>query len=175
MTRPTARLTLLAAALAASAASWASYQSTLIPAPAAPAEALATPLTTTRVPPADVEATLDANETVVTVEAPPAGPSIAAPPQSAIVPAAQPREPAIEVTRPRLTPDQRIQADVIDLLARNPDISGKIGVVAENAVVTLTGYTATSGQAHRAARAARGVDGVREVSNHIRPRVGGSA
>lgn len=174
MIRPTARLTLAAAALAASAASWATYQSTLIPAPAAPGEAVA-PLTTTRVPPADVAPTLDANESVVAVEASPAAPSIGAPPQPARVPAAGPREPVIEVTRPRLTPDQRIQADVIDLLARNPNVSGKIGVVAEDAVVTLTGFTATSGQAHRAARAARGVDGVREVLNHIRPRVGGSA
>ena len=44
-------------------------------------------------------------------------------PARAIVPVSEPRseatvsEPAIEITKPRLTPDQRIQADVMDLLA----------------------------------------------------------
>jgi hypothetical protein len=175
MIRPAFRTTLLAAALAATAASaWATYQSSLIPAPQGTVE----PLTTTRVEPADVESTLDANETVVIVEAPAAtsAPIVTRARETAVMPVAEPvREAAIEVTRPRLTLDQRIQADVIDLLARNPHISGLIGVESAGAVVTLTGYTATSGQAQRAGRHARGVEGVREVQNLIRPRVGGSA
>jgi hypothetical protein len=80
--------------------------------------------------------------------------------------------PAITITEPRLTTDQRIQADVMDLLARNPNLSGKIGVVSEDSVVTLTGWTVTSGQAYRAGRDARGVPGVRHVVNEIRPRIG---
>ena len=83
-----------------------------------------------------------------------------------------PREPAITIEQQRLTMDERIQADVIDLLARNPNLSGKIGVVTQDAVVTLTGYTTTSGMAWRAGRDARGVQGVRHVVNEIRPRVG---
>ena len=161
MIRTPFRTTLLAAALAAAAASsWAAYQSTLIPGPSR----TATSLTTTRFEHADVESTGDANETVGIVEG--RGPALHP---------AEPREPAIEVTRPRLTRDQRIQADVIDVLTRNPHLSGMIGVVSDNAVVTLTGYTATPGQAQRAGRYARGVEGVREVQNLIRARVGGSA
>jgi hypothetical protein len=169
MIRPDMRAALLAAALAATCASaWAGYSSSLIPAP-----------TTTRVEPTGVESTLDANESVVVdVPGPLPAPARAAPaparPIAAMPAVEQPREPAIEVTRPRLTLDQRIQADVIDLLARNPSISGKIGVVSTGAVVTLTGYTATSGQAYRAGRAARAVEGVRAVQNLIRPRAGGS-
>ena len=175
MFRPNFRITLLAAALAASASAWAAYQSTLIPAPPQP-EAPPPTLTTTRVAPADVESTLDANETVVIIDAAkPAARRATVVHERVHVPVAeQLREPAIEITRPRLTRDQRIQADVIDLLARNPAISGKIGVVSEHAVVTLTGYTATSGQAYRAGLQARSVEGVREVQNLIRGRVGGS-
>lgn len=171
MIRPVFRSTLLAAALAATAASaWAAYRSSLIPVPSGIAA-----VTTSRVEPADVESTLDANETVVIVDAPSAPAPIATTVHGpAVVPAAAPREPAIEVTRPRLTLDQRIQADVIDLLARSPHISGRIGVVSDGAVVTLSGYTATAGQAQRAGRHARSIEGVREVQNLIRPRVGGS-
>jgi osmotically-inducible protein OsmY len=45
-------------------------------------------------------------------------------------------------------------------------------VESHDAVVTLTGYTTTGGQAMRAARAAGSVQGVRYVQNEIRPRVG---
>jgi hypothetical protein len=104
-------------------------------------------------------------ETVVTTAEP-------APRHLAPVSEIPPREPAITVEQQRLTLDERIQADVIDLLARNPNLSGKIGVVTQDAVVTLTGYTTTSGMAWRAGRDARGVYGVRHVVNEIRPRVG---
>ena len=95
------------------------------------------------------------------------------PKRPAAVPAGDfpPREP-ITVEQPRLTLDQRIQADVMDLLARSPSLSGRIGVVSEDAVVTLTGYVATPGMAWRAARDAGRVSGVRHVVNEIRPRVG---
>lgn len=176
--QPRIRKPLLAAVLAAFAASsWAAYEynSTLVPAPSA--EAPAAPATATATP--ETVATplaLEPNETVVTAEERPAAPIASAPavtPAPApAVPVAERAEPSIEVTRQRLTPDQRIQADVMDLLARNPNLSGQIGVVTEDRVVTLTGWTATSGQAWRAGRDARGIEGVRHVVNQIRPRVG---
>ena len=172
--RPKLRTPLLAAALAATAASaWAAYNSSLVPAPAKPvideAAVEAKPLPTE--PPVIAnEQGLAPNEQVVTTEA---APVATKDPQPA--PAAEPPrpEPAITIERQRLTLDQRIQADVMDVLARTPYLSGRIGVVSEGAVVTLTGYTTTSGMAWRAGRDARGVPGVRHVVNEIRPRVGG--
>ena len=83
-------------------------------------------------------------------------------------------EPPVTVEERRLTTDQRIQADVIDRIAQAANLSGKIGVESHDSMVTLTGYTSTSGQAYRAGKLARAVIGVREVDNQIRPRVGGS-
>jgi hypothetical protein len=81
----------------------------------------------------------------------------------------------ITIERRRLTLDERIQGNVMDiLLMQAANLSGKIGVESEDAVVTLTGYTTTVGQAQRAARYASSVEGVRAVQNQIRPRVGGS-
>ena len=81
----------------------------------------------------------------------------------------------ITVERRRLTLDERIQGNVMDvLLSQAANLSGKIGVESEDAVVTLTGYTTTVGQAQRAARYAANVEGVKTVQNQIRPRVGGS-
>jgi hypothetical protein len=177
--RPQLRMPLLAAALAASVASaWATYElgsvsyvppgsSSYVPAPTIESRPEPAPATAV-----GVESTLAPNETVVTVEQP-AAPTAEATRERVLAPVADRSAPAITVTEPRLTVDQRIQADVIDLLARNPRLSGKIGVVSEDAIVTLTGYTLTSGQAWRAGRDARGVYGVRHVVNEIRPRVGG--
>lgn len=80
----------------------------------------------------------------------------------------------ITVEERRLSNDERIQALVMDKLANNSRLSGKIGVESNEAVVTLTGYTSTVGQATRAGWDARSVFGVRYVQNQIRPRVGGS-
>jgi hypothetical protein len=171
--RPQLRLPVLAAALAATAVSaWAMSNSTLVPAYGEPPPLEARPLV--QEVPAVVanDDGLSPNEEVVTTttttNAAPAAPKVHLAPVSEV----PPREP-ITVEQQRLTLDQRIQADVIDLLARNPNLSGKIGVVSEDAVVTLTGYTTTSGMAWRAGRDARGVIGVRHVVNEIRPRVGG--
>jgi hypothetical protein len=164
--RPKLRLPVLAAALAVSlGTAYAAYESTYIPAPANAAanEPVVAPAA------ASPEQSATAEETTVTTTELP----VAVKQERAVVPVseAQPA-PAITVTEPRLTTDQRNQADVIDLLARNPNLSGKIGVVSEDSVVTLTGYTATSGQAWRAGRDARGVQGVKHVVNEIRPRIG---
>ena len=175
------KVAILAVVLTASAASpWAAHElqnATLIPAPTnqAPAEpesvvtstAVAAPVADPVVTADEAIVTTDGNEVIAKeVEpAPRAGP--------VAVQAPEPPRAAITITEPRLTVDQRIQADVIDLLARNPNLSGKIGVVSADAVVTLTGWTTTSGMAWRAGRDARGVMGVRHVVNEIRPKVGG--
>jgi hypothetical protein len=74
----------------------------------------------------------------------------------------------------RLSEDERIQAQVMDKLANSPRLSGKIGVESRDAVVKLSGYTITAGQAYRAGRDAGSVMGVKYVQNEIRPRIGGS-
>ena len=70
--------------------------------------------------------------------------------------------------------DDRITSDVIGQIATDPRISGVIGVQTENNVVTLDGRVTTPGQARRAEMDAHSVDGVAEVQNQLRTRVGGS-
>jgi hypothetical protein len=176
ITRPNLRLSLLTAALAASAATaWAAMEnnSTYVP---AYQQTTVTTTTTTALEPQPVvaieEPAIVGNEAAILSD----GPAVSAKESDTTYLEAVRRaesEPPIEVTKPRLTVDQRIQADVMDVLARSPNLSGKIGVVSEDSVVTLTGYTATSGQAWRAGSYARSVVGVRHVVNEIRPRVGG--
>ncbi len=98
----------------------------------------------------------------------PAGPDRRAPPK-----AEKSRQATEE--RQRLVNDTRIRTGVIERLAANrATIHGRIGVESRDAVVRLTGYTQTAGQAQRAEREARKVRGVRAVRNEIRPRIGGS-
>lgn len=153
----------LGTALAAVAATaWAmnsEYSSTLVP-------AYTTTYTTveaTTAPPVVVEETLAPGEAVVTTE-------------TVVVPAPEPRavQPQITVEQRRLSEDERIQLVVMDRLASNPRLSGQIGVESRDSVVTLSGWTRTSGQAWHAEREARSVSGVKYVQNHIRPRIGGS-
>jgi hypothetical protein len=126
--------------------------------------------------------------TSIAIETPAAAPSGVVPaeeslsPNEAIVPDAQAApvvdrsvaQPSINVEARRLTLDERIQSQVMDKLASNERLGGKIGVESHDAVVRLTGYTRTVGQAWRAESDARSVIGVRYVQNEIRPRVGGS-
>jgi osmotically-inducible protein OsmY len=79
----------------------------------------------------------------------------------------------IIVTAPRYTDDDLITADVADRIANDDRISGRVGVETYRSDVTLTGRVATRGQADRAERDARAAGGVRDVSNLIRPSVGG--
>lgn len=83
-------------------------------------------------------------------------------------------QPTLTIEDRRLTVDQRIQALVMDKLALAPNISGKIGVESNDAVVTLTGYTVTAAQGQRAGRHAGSIEGVKYVKNEIRARIGGS-
>jgi hypothetical protein len=94
-------------------------------------------------------------------------------PAAAPVAPAAPPQPGITITEQRLTMDESIQREVMDVLARNDSLSsGKIGVESKDRVVTLSGYLMTSGQVMRAGRDARNVVNVRYVVNEIRPRVG---
>jgi len=85
--------------------------------------------------------------------------------------AATSMESSITVTEQRLL-DQRIQAAVINVLAGNPELSGRVSVQTQDQVVNLSGYLATPGQVHRAGHDAGRVEGVKFVVNEIRPRVG---
>jgi osmotically-inducible protein OsmY len=80
-------------------------------------------------------------------------------------------EPSMTITEQRLV-DQRIQSEVMNVLARNTEYSGKVGVETKDQVVNLSGYLMTNGQVMRAGREAGSVMGVRYVVNEIRPRVG---
>ena len=81
------------------------------------------------------------------------------------------RDSSITITEQRLG-DQRVQAAVMDALARNDSLAGKVGVESQDRVVNLSGYLTTAGQVMRAGRTAAAVNGVRYVVNEIRPKVG---
>jgi hypothetical protein len=80
----------------------------------------------------------------------------------------------ITVYGTRADEDDLITNDVVAKLAFDPRISGKIGVETNNNVVTLNGRVSTPGQAQRADFDAHSVEGVSEVQNRLRTRVGGS-
>jgi osmotically-inducible protein OsmY len=84
------------------------------------------------------------------------------------------QEPKITVEVQRLPEDVRIQAEVMDVLVNNPRLAGRIAVESRDAVVTLSGYTITAGQARHAADDAGRVTGVRYVRNEIHPMLRGS-
>jgi hypothetical protein len=106
------------------------------------------------------------NEAVVAAPAP------AAPTDTVPVVERSVAQPPVTVETRRLSVDERIQGQVMDAIYNMPNISGRIGVESHDAVVTLSGYTMTSGQAWRAARTAGNIYGVRYVQNDIRPRIG---
>jgi len=161
ITRPTLRTTLLVAALAAGGAfaHTSLNNSTYVPG-----------ASTYNLEPASPESTTEASlaalrDTPVIEEPVPGEPSV-------VVAQA---EPGITVTEQRLSEDQRIQAQVMDRIANDSRLSGKIGVESKDRVVRLSGYTLTSGQARHAERDAWSISNVKHVVNEIRPRVGGIA
>ena len=166
------RSAVLVAALAAVAAtSWAMNESVEAPQPGAALEApiAVLPNETVVNEPAAPVATQD--ETPSTVAAPLPAPGAIKP-----VVAQEPIEaqPPVTVEERRLSTDERIQGDVMDALLRARNLHGKIGVESKDAVVTLSGWTLTAGEAYRAQRTAGAIEGVRYVQNGIRPRIGGS-
>lgn len=84
------------------------------------------------------------------------------------------RAPDVVVTAPALTEDEAITRDVVDTIASNPRISGRIGVETRDNNVNLSGIVGTPGQARSAVRDAQSVPGVRNVESELRSRVGGS-
>lgn len=83
-------------------------------------------------------------------------------------------EERIIVTAPLLTESEAINRDVVDTLAYDSRLSGRIGVETRNHTVELSGRVATPGQVRIAERDAKSVPGVREVQSSLRPSVGGS-
>lgn len=170
------RKTALAAALAVTSA-WAMHQklpdATWIPAPAPPAPPA--PIQPAAPPMRHTETIVDEGEIPVPAEPAPRIQRVTPLEAAAIprIPARSP-QPRITIEKRRLTLDERIQADLLDKLAQAPDLSGQIGVETHDSVVTLSGWTTTSGQALRVVRYAWRVPGVKDVESEIRPRVGGS-
>lgn len=185
--QPTIRKAMLVGALAVvTATAWATSESlsgsTGLPsenaiAQATPAAVPADPIPTTDVTAHEITAPSD-------VAAPPATARGAAPaPAVATEKMAAPKEkvaeptatqPPITIEERRLTEDERIQAEVMDRLANDTRLSGKIAVETRDAEVWLSGHTGTAGQAWNAGRVAGSVRGVRYVHNEIRPWVGHS-
>jgi hypothetical protein len=84
-------------------------------------------------------------------------------------------ESLIVVERPFASEDVLITQDVMSELAWDPRLdSSRIAVDTQRNVVSLSGSVTRAGQAALAARDAKGVDGVAEVHNYLRPRVGAS-
>jgi len=87
-------------------------------------------------------------------------------------------EEPIIVTAPAASDDAWITQDVMDAIGSDPRIPGDvgtaIGVSTYRQDVTLTGRVVTSRQAEIASEDAHSVDGVNDVDNYVRARVGGS-
>lgn len=79
-------------------------------------------------------------------------------------------EPPIVVT-PR-DDDASINQGVVDTLAADPYLSGRIGVETGDRNVELSGIVTTEGQSMRAERDAYSVYGVRNVQNNLTTRIG---
>ena len=82
--------------------------------------------------------------------------------------------PSTVVTAPRPSDDELLRTAVVDRLSADERLSGRIGVETYRHVSSLTGRVATTGQKDHAEAVVRGVDGVWDVQNFIRTRVGES-
>ena len=81
-------------------------------------------------------------------------------------------EPPIIVTAP-ISEDRAITNEVIDRIASDPTIHGRVGVDTYMDKVTLSGRVGTPWQADKAQRHAQNTPGVVEVDNQLRSRIGG--
>ena len=109
----------------------------------------------------------------------PAAPAPAPAPAPAVAPAPEaPKDiehyalPSMQVVAPRLSEDELLRNAVVDRLASEPHLAGRIGVESYRHVVSLTGRVTTTLQKERAETIARGVEGVRDVNNYLTARVG---
>ncbi|HWH38803.1 MAG TPA: BON domain-containing protein [Usitatibacter sp.] len=80
-------------------------------------------------------------------------------------------EPPI-VVRPGDDDDAALNQDVVETLALDPRLSGRIGVETHDRDVNLSGIVGTEGQALRAERDAMSVYGVSNVHNELTTRIG---
>lgn len=95
-----------------------------------------------------------------------------APSETVVVPARQYAQPRVTVVAPRPSEDELIRNAVMDRLATDPRLAGRIGVESYRHTVSLTGRVTTTLQVERAATLARSVEGVRDVNNYLQARVG---
>ena len=79
----------------------------------------------------------------------------------------------IVVTESRMPDDQAINEQVVDALASDPSLAGRIGVQTMDREVELSGIVTSPGQSRQAERDAKSVYGVRNVSNKLATRIGG--
>jgi hypothetical protein len=161
---------LVAALAAVAATAWAMNESLDLRS-TAPATTVASTTSMGATQAAPAQAPVEPAKETVAPAAPSAAPSAPRPTPVADESVSQSR---ITIEHRRLSRDELIQTDVMDTLMRAPNLTGKIGVESHDAVVTLSGWTHTAGQAFRAGQYARGVTGVKYVQNDIRPRIGGS-
>lgn len=104
--------------------------------------------------------------------APVAPAPISAPVDRAAVPDIEHYSLPLTVTAPRPSTDELLRNAVVDRLATDPRLAGRIGVESYRHVVSLTGRVTSPAQAERAEAIARAVDGVRDVENYLTTRVG---
>jgi osmotically-inducible protein OsmY len=83
------------------------------------------------------------------------------------------KESAIIVTEARPTDDAIINADVVEALASDSRLAGRIGVQTLDREVELSGIVTSPGQSMQAERDAKSVYGVRNVRNLLSTRIGG--
>ena len=152
--------------LTAVAATGFAYKSNMTTSQAAP---YTTPAVTTSaaVPIAEEPAIAPASDDTV----PPAAPERIAPEPIAMEHYSLP---PVTVTAPRPSDDELLRNAVLDRLASDTRLSGRIGVEAYRHTVSLTGRVANTMQVDRAETIVRGVDGVWDVSNYLNARVGRS-
>ncbi len=79
----------------------------------------------------------------------------------------------IIVTEVRTIDDEFITRGVVDTLANDSRLAGRIGVESIDGVVGLSGIVTTAGQSLQAERDAKAVSGVRHVHNQLATRMGG--
>jgi hypothetical protein len=97
---------------------------------------------------------------------------ISAPVDRAAVPDIEHYSLPLTVTAPRPSADELLRNAVVDRLATDPRLAGRIGVESYRHVVSLTGRVTSPAQAERAEAIARAVEGVRDVENYLTTRVG---
>ena len=77
------------------------------------------------------------------------------------------------MTESRAADDETITRNVVDVLANDAGLAGRIGVQTTDREVELTGIVTSPGMWRQAERDAKSVYGVRNVRNLLSTRIGG--